>query len=151
MRYASFLLCFFFQFFPPLGRTFFQWVRASAPTGCSPRDSDRLFAIGSDLQNFTLLSCLPQIGGLSFPWVHLCTCGVQSPRFRPSTKLSLVDFFIAFLQSETCLQRMREHVPTGCSPRDSGRLLAVDLNLFIISNCSPTALLFRSLSRSAAR
>src|SRR4051812_22809566 len=62
-----FLLCFFFQFSPPLGRTFFQWVRASAPTGCSPRDLDRLFAIGSDLHNLDLFSCLPQIGGLSLP------------------------------------------------------------------------------------
>ena len=41
---------------PPLGRSFFRWVRASAPTGCSPRDSGRLLAIGSDLHVFISLS-----------------------------------------------------------------------------------------------
>ena len=37
---------------PQIGRLFFRWVRASAPTGCSPRDSGRLLAIGSDLYVF---------------------------------------------------------------------------------------------------
>ena len=39
-------------FFPPIGKPLFRWVRASAPTGCSPRDSGRLLAIGSDLYAF---------------------------------------------------------------------------------------------------
>src|SRR3954462_767351 len=44
-----------FSCLPPIGRLFFRWVRASAPTGCSPRDSGRLFAIGSDLLYLLLL------------------------------------------------------------------------------------------------
>src|SRR3954462_1245116 len=38
-----------FSSLSPIGRLFFRWVRASAPTRCSPRDSGRLFAIGLDL------------------------------------------------------------------------------------------------------
>src|SRR3954463_58871 len=50
-------LC-FISCLPPIGRLFFRWVRASAPTGCSPRDSGRLLAIGSDLL-CSLLYLLP--------------------------------------------------------------------------------------------
>ena len=35
----------------------FLWERASAPTGCSPRDPSRLLAIGPDLPGTDLLSC----------------------------------------------------------------------------------------------
>src|ERR1044072_4456563 len=45
-----------FSCLPQIGRLFFRWVRASAPTGCSPRDSGRLFAIGSDLLCYLFLS-----------------------------------------------------------------------------------------------
>src|ERR1041385_3179587 len=50
-------LC-FFSCLPPIGRLFFRWVRASAPTGCSLRDSGRLLAIDSDL-SCSLLFLLP--------------------------------------------------------------------------------------------
>ena len=66
--------------FPPIGRSFFRWVRASAPTGCSPRDSGRLLAISSDLfmplMLVNSLSCLPQIRELCFQQMCLCTCWV---------------------------------------------------------------------------
>src|SRR3954463_15141971 len=41
-------LC-FISCLPSIGRLFFRWVRASPPTGCSPRDSGRLLATESDL------------------------------------------------------------------------------------------------------
>src|SRR3954468_12789435 len=44
-----FFALFFFSFLPLIGRLFFRWVRASAPTECSLRDSGRLLAIDSDL------------------------------------------------------------------------------------------------------
>src|SRR4051812_25872817 len=43
MLFVSFLCL------PQISRLSFRWVRASVPTGCSPRDSGRLFTIGSDL------------------------------------------------------------------------------------------------------
>src|SRR3954466_10889966 len=45
-----------FSCLPQIGRLSFRWVRASAPTGCSPRHSGRLFTIGSDLLCYFLLS-----------------------------------------------------------------------------------------------
>src|SRR3954467_3304964 len=60
-RFRSFMLFASFSCLSPIGRLFFRWVRASAPTGCSPRDSGRLFAIGSDLYVLDILcsSLLP--------------------------------------------------------------------------------------------
>src|SRR4051812_4188884 len=50
-----YLVCFFSM--PSSNRqTFFRWVRASAPTGCSPRDLGRLLAIDSDLSCFHVLN-----------------------------------------------------------------------------------------------
>src|SRR3954464_1864341 len=50
-----YLVCFFIT--PSSNRqTFFRWVRASAPTGCSPRVSGRLLVINSDLSCFHALN-----------------------------------------------------------------------------------------------
>src|SRR4051812_28203185 len=41
---------------PQIGGSALRWVRASAPSGCSPRYSGRLFAICSNLLRFLFLS-----------------------------------------------------------------------------------------------
>ena len=56
---SDLLLTFAFLSRPQIGGSALEWVRASAPTGCSPRDSGRFHAICSDLlSNFDLFSFL---------------------------------------------------------------------------------------------
>src|ERR1041384_8352082 len=89
------MLFYFFSCLPLIGRLFFQWVRASAPTGCSPRNSGRLLAIDSDLYVFDTicyLSCLPPIGRLCFQWVRASAPTGCSP--RDSGRLLAVDLYL---------------------------------------------------------
>src|SRR4051812_244824 len=92
-----------FSCLSPIGRLFFRWVRASAPTGCSPRDSGRLFAIGSDLYVLDIL----------------CSSFLHS-----SYRETLLP---------VGARKRTQRAPTGCSPRDSGRLFAIDSDLLLVA------------------